>query len=155
MYTIKVLKIIHHRSRPRRHRPPPQLVLHLATLVAKKSRRINELLDERRDALTHHGATARIRAVPEDLSFHLGCGRRVTMFNPPWEGSQGPSCSTVRLQFMYSPRFCSHPPRTCWGKLSWAHRLISAAQTLFKSRDPAQNEAHLHKIGGSTLIARA
>ena len=41
---------------------------------------------------------------------------------------------------MYSPRFCPHPPRTCWGKLWWAHRLISAAQTLFKSRHPAQND---------------
>ena len=28
---------------------------------------------------------------------------------------------------MWSPRFCPHPPRTCWGKLWWAHRLIQAA----------------------------
>eukprot|EP00964_Phaeocystis_antarctica_P142320 scaffold107568_cov77-Phaeocystis_antarctica.AAC.7 len=44
------------------------------------------------------------------------------MFNrPPWEGSQGPSCSTVRLQFMYSPRFCPHPPRTCLLGQAMAH----------------------------------
>ena len=70
-------------------------------------------------------------------------GAHATMFNPPWEGSQGPSCITGRLQCIDPPRFCPHPPRTCWGKLWWAHRLVSAAQTLLKSRYLAQNEAHL------------
>ena len=71
------------------------------------------------------------------------------MFNPPWEGSHGPSCSTARLQFMYDVVSEILPAPTAhmlWGKLCWAYHLISAAQTLLKRilgrMSSAQNDIH-------------